>query len=336
MTNFNKHTLNNAYKEALMYCLKNSIDRSFLFNNVTKEPSQLLHGTIASIYPQIFLEEYILLSFFLNFAKTYDEFNGYISAFIKSTEEYQRLASLYDDYVTLISELIKENSDEIFDVAIYYITLLYKGIFSCNGTFDYYKLKTDYDHRINMYGTRIASGFSTCRHMAINLKDIYEKLGYDACYISCGKKIDSSRSNKSIKFNHAMVGVTNGRKSLLVDPTWKTIGRFDYQKKEIASLKHLSDLKEPAIYFSIDHKGTCGISKDNYFNYLKFLEHNNYFNNNLDGLTQRNDNISSKVKQNLLYYIEWNAKHHDLFKEIAELEKLLSCYKEQDVVRTRR
>lgn len=346
MTSFNPKILNNVYKEALMYCVNNSINRTLLFDNLTKEPSQLLHGVIADIYPWIFLESHILYTLLSNCDKSYYEYNGYISAYIKSTREYQRLTNLYDDYITIIAKLIKENSDEIFDVATYYINLLHTGILSYNCGFSFRNLKTDYDNRLGILGARIASGFGVCRHMAMNLKDVYDKLGYNASYISCDKynnKIDfqkqpNSKFKKQVvpKTTHAIVGVTNGRKSLIVDPTWQAIGRFDYPKKDVATLKYLHNRKDSPFYFHLDSEVTIKKGPDNYANYLKFLEHNNYFNNNSESLAQRSRDVSSKIMQNLLYYIEWNAKYQDLFKEIAELEKLLSCYKEIEVVRTRK
>lgn len=346
MPNFNQKTLKNAETEAFMYCLKNNIDRTLLFNNLTNEPSQLLHGVIAGFYHWVFLEADILYTFINNFDKTYYEFNGYISAFIKSTDEYQRLAGLYNDYITSIAKLIKDNSDEMFDVAINYINLLHKGIFSYNCGFNYLKLKTNHDTRYDLLGARIARGFGVCRHMATNLRDIYNELGYNAAYVACGIYNDKpnfqNQSNSKTKkqvvpdTTHAIVGVTNGRKSLIVDPTWNAIGRFDYPNKDVVTLKYLSSMNDSPFYFHLDSEVTAKKGKDNYSNYLKFLNHNNYFNNNADSLTKRHITATSRIRQDLLYYIDWNLKHQDLFKEIAELESLLSCDKEIEVVRTRK
>lgn len=194
MTNFNQETLNKAYENALLYCAQNSIDRTYLLND-----SQTLHGFIANIYPQNFLIPYILYTLLYNIDMTIFEFEGYVSSFIKTTEEYQRLTTLYDEYITLIAELIKETYDEIFDVAAYYTKLLHNGIFSYNCEFNYKKLKIDFGHRLDMLGARIASGFGVCRHIAMNLKDIYNKLDYNAAFLICGlydNKIDFQNQPK--------------------------------------------------------------------------------------------------------------------------------------------
>lgn len=116
----------------------------------------------------------------------------------------------------------------------------------------------------------------------------------------------------------------------------EAVGRFDYPKKDIVTIKRFDAPKNKFSYANIDPELIAKGDKEDYDNYINFLSHNNYFDNNLDNLTQRYTDISLRIHRDLLYYKEWNVKHQDLFKEIAELEKLLSCYKEIEVVRTRR
>lgn len=347
MPTFSEEAYNKTENEATIMFMKNHIEKSKLFNDTISEPSILLHGTLAGIYPEellyLYLTSYTLYSMY-NIYDSLQTYNKYTNAYLKTTDEYQRLNLLYNDYVTAIAKLIKENSENIFDIASNYIELLYKGIFSQTYYFTYHNLSKDNDVKLNIKGSRISSGFGVCRHMAQHLKDIYQNLGYTASFVHC-IPIDSkqlfklfpniySTAKMLCQNGHAVVGVIEDNKSLIIDPTAKNVGTIQKNKRDIITLRDIEYRTRSANFLATKPKTMKKEDFSNYINYLDVLNTQNYFNDeDLDLLIQKNADISSSIYKNLKYYEEWNKKHFDLIYEIARLEQILSHYEDDNFTR---
>ena len=156
---------------------------------------------------------------------------------IRDTDEYGKCIELYDSVVTDTANFIRSlGFKNSLDVGMFYQELLYNGFLSADGTFAYHKYSSDQGICPEMYGARISSGYGVCRHIATNLKDIYEKMGYTASYLSVGGAKGTLVSNIKTRImpssiHHAVVCVKDRFGKYIIDPTWEKVAVFDGDDK---------------------------------------------------------------------------------------------------------
>lgn len=156
---------------------------------------------------------------------------------LRDTEEYKSCSELYDSVVADIAYFLRSlGLKDSLDIGLFYEYLLYNGFLSAPGTFAYHKYSYDGGICPEMYGARISSGSGVCRHIATNLKDIYEKMGFTASYLSVGGAKSTLISNIKTRImpssiNHAVVCVKDKYGKYIIDPTWEKVAIFDNDEK---------------------------------------------------------------------------------------------------------
>ena len=156
---------------------------------------------------------------------------------LRDTEEYKSCSELYDSVVTDIARFLRSlGLKDSLDIGLFYEYLLYNGFLSAPGTFAYHKYSYDGGVCPEIYGARISSGSGVCRHIATNLKDIYEKMGFTASYLSVGGVKSTLVSNIKIRImpssiDHAVVCVKDRYGKYIIDPTWQKVAIFDSDEK---------------------------------------------------------------------------------------------------------
>lgn len=256
-----------------------------------------------------------------------------IEHYIKSTYEYKKMNTLYEEYVTAISKLIKEFGNlDIYEIGILYTFLLKNGFLSENKSFEYRDLKNDNLIIEDILGARITSGFGVCRHEASNLMDVYNKLNYKAEHITCKAGLhDSVFKNHPTLFSllkrvsHAMVGVKNDNEYLVFDPTWETFGNLSKNNKNIIETKRFCDEINNILYY-------INIKDDNKKFYEEFTNSPCYLDkHSFEETIEKFKEIKNKVIFNEQDLWEWHSFHVELMEEISSLEKLLCGYKEDEL-----
>lgn len=156
---------------------------------------------------------------------------------IRGSQEYHNCVDLYDSLVEDIAHFFRYlNLKDSLDIGLFYQCLLYNGFLSYNGDFNYHKYNYDGGICPEIYGARISSGTGVCRHIATNLKDIYEKMGFTASYLSVGGAKSTWVSNVKTRImpssiNHAVVCVKDTYGKYIIDPTWEKVATFDNDDK---------------------------------------------------------------------------------------------------------
>lgn len=152
---------------------------------------------------------------------------------MRDTDEYYNCVELYDSVITDIANFLRGlGFKDSLDIGLFYQELLYNGFLSAPGSFEYHKYSYDNGICPEIYGARVSSGAGVCRHIASHLKDIYEKMGFTASYLSVGgasctlvSKIKTRIMPSSI--NHAVVCVKDHYGKFIIDPTWEKVAVFD-------------------------------------------------------------------------------------------------------------
>ena len=253
----------------------------------------------------------------------------------------------YNDSIYIIVKYFEK--EYIFDAILNNIMIT---VYSYKELEELEELNIKDDYNVFLYINDTIEGFSNLNKISkylennkhLKIKGVYTEIQSKK---ALNKKID--------EFNNVILDIPNVNRFIISDNIWDLNTSFYNKNSYIknineivtlqGSIKHLKRIRKNEIF--LDKKW----SKDKVFAivdltynlalkkvYIKnnLYKVNNYFNNNADSLTQRYSTATSRIQQDLLYYIDWNLKHQDLFKEIAELESLLSCDKEIEVVRTRR
>lgn len=133
-------------------------------------------------------------------------------------EKYEKINTIYNNYFTYVDLIakkiseVKENRDIIGDFAIYEVIL--KNGYISYGDFEYSHPDMYFP---NLRGLNVVLGDGVCLNEAHNMADVFKSLGYDARvvpgkYYFKGEEVEDEP-------NHAVVYVSDGECSYLLDPT---------------------------------------------------------------------------------------------------------------------
>lgn len=146
---------------------------------------------------------------------------AYIESVAENQELYPELFYDYNAYANLIASEIRSCRDDkviLKDFALYN-TLLNNGYISLGDDFIY---NEDVSIDINgMLGANVAIGEGVCRHASVNLCDVFNIMGYDARVV--GGKLYKKGEKEPSGNNHAVVYVSDGKESYILDPINQTI-----------------------------------------------------------------------------------------------------------------
>lgn len=134
------------------------LSKDILASNITYNLFQLISQTI----PQLI---------------NINEPNLSLGECLKSTNEYEQLKVLYDEYITEIVKLIKSCGNlDIIEISILHYLLLGSAIFSKNDEFEAHIFKEDCEYIHGIMWARIVAGYGVCRTLSAHLKDVLNKL----------------------------------------------------------------------------------------------------------------------------------------------------------------
>lgn len=275
-----------------------------------------------------------IIPFLANECLTGDE-NFDIEQYIKSTDEYEKISNLYNEYVTGISELIKVFGNlDIYEIGILYTILLKNGFLSKTKTFESCNIENDNRIIFDILGARITSGFGVCRHEAKLLIDIYNKLNYVSDYIQCKSGLHSSilKNYPNIFFklkrsSHAIVGIMDETEYLIFDPTWETIGALSKNNKNIIASRKIGNETNNILYCLDTKKHNIDFSTST-SNKSCYLDNNSYHE-----MIEKFKKVKRYVEDNLQYLSNWHNIHIELMDEISSLEKLLTGYQDDTILK---
>ncbi len=260
------------------------------------------------------------------------DFQFNVEEYIKSTDEYSQISSLYNEYVAEIANLIKSFSDlDILEIGVLCTLLLKNGYLSKNGNFEYHKFKSDDRNIKEICGARITSGFGVCRHEVLLLTDIYNKLNYKSDYIICQTGLeDSLFKDYPVLFSflkkeyHAILGVQDDKEYLIFDPTCETIGAISKKDNNLIEARKNCDRKNDLLFYTN--------SKFANYEYVQGLnEFPSYLNNNHREIKKRCVDMKKRFVTLKSYFSAWQTRNSDLMEEIAALDKLLTGYSDGKV-----
>ena len=146
-----------------------------------------------------------------------------ISEILRTTPTYKECVSEYNKYIEEVAKLIKRLGFESSKDTIAYLQLLLE-----TGHFSKYMRHTykihNYEKELlpELCGAKVLSGTCVCRHMSSFFSDVLNILGYTAASISSittEKDPVKTAQKKSIRWNHAVVGISENNNSYLFDPT---------------------------------------------------------------------------------------------------------------------
>lgn len=177
---------------------------------------------------------YASLSAFIEAVRDAQRFKyDYERQLVRETDDYKYCVELYDSVITDLTCFIKSlGLRDSLDIGMFYQELLYGGILSATGRFNLHGYDFDLGICSEIYGARVSSGKGVCRHVASNLKDLYEKMGFTASYLAVAGTKSTFLNNIRTRImpstiNHAVVCVKDCYGKYIIDPTWDEVAIFD-------------------------------------------------------------------------------------------------------------
>lgn len=145
---------------------------------------------------------------------------------------YLECLKLYKEYLSRFCDLIcKFDFKDTLELCIFLDKCFVSGFFSSTGVSEYQIFKKDYDCRyLDLYGTRVLTGKSVCRHNTVLSVDILKMLGKTAHYLpvsSCNVDERIEYNKVPIISNHAITGIVENNKRFAFDFTWHVDSYFD-------------------------------------------------------------------------------------------------------------
>ncbi len=142
---------------------------------------------------------------------------------LRTTATYSELKAMYDEYIKDVAKLIRFlNLKSAKEVLIYLQGMMENGFFSTSFDHKYKIYKNEFDYVEELYGAKVITGKSVCRHMSSFFCDVLNELNYTAANVTCAINRDDPfkqmRRNKVIP-NHSVTGVVDRGEKLIFDPT---------------------------------------------------------------------------------------------------------------------
>ncbi len=145
---------------------------------------------------------------------------------INNSSQKDECQKLYQEYISKLGNLIKEHStdDTAFSQSQLFYELLKVSIFT-NNEEKYQDFKYDIESRkkciTDIYGARVLTGASVCRHKASMLTDVLESIGHKTLNLKVYMFNNNIKDNYILnkKANHLVTGVISDNGRFIYDPT---------------------------------------------------------------------------------------------------------------------
>lgn len=145
---------------------------------------------------------------------------------INNSSQKDECQKLYQEYISKLGNLIKEHStdDTAFSQSQLFYELLKVSIFT-NSEEKYQDFKYDIESRkkciTDIYGARVLTGASVCRHKASMLTDVLESIGHKTLNLKVYMFNNNIKDNYILnkKANHLVTGVISDNGRFIYDPT---------------------------------------------------------------------------------------------------------------------
>lgn len=152
---------------------------------------------------------------------------------VMDTKEYQKLIELYDEYTSLIADLIKkERFDNDMERSIFLEKLTQKGYLSKDKTFQFKAFKYDTESMISLReisGARVATSTGVCRHICSLHNDVLKKCGVDIrilpTHVAHTNHPEYNKHFRNITADHVVLGIIEKGEKYIYDPTNNCFGR---------------------------------------------------------------------------------------------------------------
>lgn len=259
----------------------------------------------------------------------------YRAQLLEQTDEYYECLEAYDRYIDKIVRFMRMvGVNDSVDVGMFYMQLLYKGLISAPGYFEYYRKTKELDYCPELWGARVATGQAVCRHIASNLVDVYNGLGFTAGYLSVRGVHNDSRevvANRALSLGstHAVVSVGDTYGKFIVDPTWKTMALFS---KDEVFAKVVFGSTTKSLYRVFYNQMVNKRTDINYDNYVSLRRMKNAILTKKE-LREAHEKAVDYFKSNPELMIEFSYYLHSDVQTVARLEKKLTSYSGSYVLR---
>ena len=145
---------------------------------------------------------------------------------INNSSQKEECQKLYQEYISKLGNLLKEHStdDTAFSQSQLFYELLKVSIFT-NSEEKYQDFKYDIESRkkciTDIYGARVLTGASVCRHKASMLTDVLESIGHKTLNLKVYMFNNNIKDNYILnkKANHLVTGVISDNGRFIYDPT---------------------------------------------------------------------------------------------------------------------
>lgn len=153
---------------------------------------------------------------------------------LRTTTTYQELDKEYRQYVKDVAELIRYvGLSSSKEVLLYLQALMETGHFAKNNDHKYQLFEHERDLVPELFGAKVLTGRSVCRHMSSFFVDVMKELKYTAANINTTpgseQPIEDAINGKT-KLSHQVVGIVECGRKLVFDPT---CGAFAAESKDL-------------------------------------------------------------------------------------------------------
>lgn len=155
----------------------------------------------------------------------YKDVYGRLALELEKTPVYSRMSENYFTFVHEVAKFLKQFEIKDTKELLCLLELMMKdGMFSYNSKHEYHKYKYDTGEMSGTTGAHVTTGKCVCRHMAAFFSDILYYLRIEGCNISARVRYEDEVKDflklfKKRTFNHAVVGIVDGDKRFMFDPT---------------------------------------------------------------------------------------------------------------------
>jgi len=280
----------------------------------------------------------LTMNFLKNEKKMIDELNveKRLLDMLYETETYKNLVSDYNeivnDIVKLFSELKIKNP---LDVCIVFSEMIENGLLSITAGYQHKSFFHDYDIDECMWGTRVFSGYGVCRHISSLLSDIFEKLGYSAFPMQA-KIIEKNKvysdNGIGLRADHLVVGVCDGTKKIIYDPTNLCFGYCDLNDEDgeyymVPFNKNGDEL----FYFILKNQKLINGGFNRYLSSKRYIACENYYNEISE--LYKDDCIKKYVLRNFNLLLDFYSNDYELMKDIVKEEAIIAPHSDKAILK---
>lgn len=250
---------------------------------------------------------------------------------LENTDSYKELETYYERYLTDLCNLFNSlGLNKPLLIAKAYDLLLKPGFFS--ETKNKINVGYEYDkdsYSSKLYGTRVSTGESNCRHDASLLKDILNHLNYSACNIfTCLANINNLDEVEAINNmnspNHVVTGIIEDNEIYLYDPINHSSIVLDKNHFNRQDNQIIGKTADETLLYRL-------INKDILYEYFDFnsIPVDDFLNHNRKIINLEYENYCHDLAMMLLYLNDdilksFQEGHLDLLHKISSLNKLIA------------